>query len=105
MGNRVRVVGIHRISTTQEPVHLVEIEIDGSPDGFDCGEITQETPGQPRSNWQAVYDEQKVGQNRFAFFFHYLDTTKPLVSPTGPLALPPETPVPEHLQTIEYEPP
>ena len=56
MGNRVRVVGIHRISTTQEPVHLVEIEIDGSPDGFDCGEITQETPGQPRSNRQAVYD-------------------------------------------------
>lgn len=49
--------------------------------------------------------EREVGQSRFAFFFHHLDTTKPLVSPTGLLALPPETPVPEHLQNVDYEPP
>ncbi len=104
MASRARVVGVHRI-VADEPVHLVEIDIEGSADGFDFGEITQDVPGQPPSNWQTAYDEREVGQNRFAFFFHYLDTTNPLLSPAGPLSLPPESPVPEHLQGIEYEPP
>jgi hypothetical protein len=89
----------------EEPVHLVEVEIDSNADCFDFGAITQEMPSQPQSNWQVAYDEREVGQNRSAFFFHYLDIAKPLVTPAGPLALPPETPVPEHLRSIEYEPP
>jgi hypothetical protein len=104
MANRARIIGIHPV-TADEPVHLVELEVAGSTDDFDFGEITQESPGQPRSNWQAVYDERELGENRFAFFFHYLDTAKPLLSPFGPLSLPAETPIPEHLQGIEYEPP
>jgi len=104
MANRARVVGIHPVAA-DEPVHLVELEIEGNADGFDIGEITQEVPGQPRRNWQAVYGERRIGQNRWAFFFHYLDTAKPLLSPAGPLALPPESSVPEHLRGIEYEQP
>ncbi len=104
MAKRARVVGIHP-NAAPEPAHLVELEIEGSAEGFDFGEITQEVSGQPRNNWQAVYDEREVGQNRFAFFFHYLDTAKPLLSPAGPLALPPDSPAPEHLQGIEYEQP
>jgi hypothetical protein len=104
VANRARVVGIHPIAA-DEPVYLVELEIEGSADGFDFGEITQDVPGQPPSNWQVAYDERQVGQNRFAFFFHYLDTAKPLLSPAGPLALLTESPVPRHLQGIEYEPP
>jgi len=104
MVNRARVVGVHPL-VADDPVHLVELDIEGIADGFDFGEITQEVPGQPPSNWQAVYDEREIGQNRFAFFFHYLDTTKPLLSAACPLALPPESPVPEHLHGIEYEPP
>lgn len=104
MVNRARVLGIHPIGA-DEPVHLVEIEIEGAADGFDFGEITQELPGKPRGNWQTAYDEREIGPNRFAFFFHYLDNAKPLLSSTGPLALPPESSVPEHLQSIEYEQP
>jgi hypothetical protein len=104
MANCARIVGIHPIAA-DEPVHLVELEIEGNADGFGISDITQEVPGQPRSNWQAVYDERQIGQNRCAFFFHYLDTAKPLLSPAGPLDLPPESPIPEHLQRIEYEPP
>lgn len=102
MGNRVRVIGIHPIAA-DEPLHLVELEADSGD--FDFGAVTQEVSGQPRSNWQAAYDEREVGENRFAFFFHYLDIAKPLLSPVGPLALPPESPVPKHLQGIEYEQP
>ena len=104
MANRARIVGVHPIAA-EEPVHLVELEIEGSAEDFDFGEVTQEVPGQPRSDWQAVYDERELGENRFAFYFHYLDMTKPLLSPVGPLALPPESPVPEYLQDIEYEQP
>jgi hypothetical protein len=104
MANRARVIGIHAVPA-DEPLHLVELEVEGNPSSLNLDEITQEVPGQPRSNWQAVYDERQVGDNRFAFFFHYLDTAKPLLTPVGPLALPPESPVPEHLQCIEYEQP
>ena len=104
MANRARIVGIHPVAA-DEPVHLVELEIEGNADGFGIGEITQELPGEPQSNWQVVYDERQIGQNRWAFFFHYLDTAKPLLSPAGPLALPPESPLPDHLTGIEYEQP
>lgn len=104
MANRARVVGIHLIAA-KESVHLVELEIEGSTDRFDIGEIAQEVLGQPRSHWQAVYDERQIGQNRFVLFFQHLDTAKPLLSPAGPLFLPPESSVPEHLQGIEDEQP
>src|SRR5690242_6923671 len=104
MVNQTRVVGIHQVEA-EEPVHLVELQVEGSVDDFDFGEITQEEPGKQRNNWQAAYDERKISENRAAFFFHYLDTTRPLLTSAGPLALPPESPVPEHLQNIEYEKP
>lgn len=108
VANQARIVGIHPIAA-DEPVHLVELEIVGSADEFDFGDVTQEVPDQPRSNWQVPYDERKIASEpgcvRSAFFFHYLDTSKPLLSPAGPLELPPETPVPEHLQDAKYEQP
>jgi hypothetical protein len=103
MANRARVLGVHPVAA-DGLVYLVELEVQGG-DAFDFGELTQEAPGQPRSDWQTVYDERAVGENRFAFFFHDLDTGRPLLSPFGPLALPPESPVPEHLRGIEYEQP
>lgn len=80
MVSRARVIGIHPVAA-DEPVHLVELEVEGSTDDFDFGDVTQEVLGQPRSNWQAAYDERAIGENRFAF----LDTAKPLLSPAGPL--------------------
>ncbi len=104
MANQVRVIGIHPVPA-DVPVHLVELEAGGNPADFDLGEITQEVSGQLRSSWQTAYDERALAGNRLAFFFHYLDTARPLLSPVGPLTLPPESPVPEHLQDIEYEQP
>ncbi len=108
MANSARVIGIHPI-TADEPVHLVELEIVVNTEDFNFGEITQELQDQPRSNWQTVYDlrelEGESGRTRFVFFFHYLDTTRSLLSPVGPLDLPPESPVPEYLQGFEYEQP
>ena len=102
MANPVQVIGVHPV-VAGEPVHLVELQTD--VDDFDFGNVTQNIPGQPRSHWQVAYDERKVGENRFAFFFHYLDMAKPLLSPAGPLELPLEAPIPEHLQGITYEQP
>jgi hypothetical protein len=104
MANCARVIGIHPVAA-DEPVHLIELEIEGSADGFDFGEVTQIQPGQPRCNWQVAYDERRIAPNRFVFFFHHLDTTNPLLSSVGPLTLPPESPLPKHLQGIEYEHP
>jgi hypothetical protein len=99
-----RVIGVHPV-LADEPVHLIELEVDRGVDDFDWEQVTQEVPDTPRSDWQAVYDEQEIGENRFAFFFHHLDMTRPLLSAAGPLSLPPESPVPEHLRDIRYETP
>ena len=104
MAAKARVIGVHPVAA-DEPVHLLEIEVESSTDDFDFGEVTQELPGEKRCNWQVAYEEQEIGENRFAFFFHYLDTAKPLLSPAGPLKLPPASPIPEHLQDIEYDQP
>lgn len=108
MANIVRIVGIHPVPS-DEPVHLIEIELTGDVDALDFGEITQEQTDQPRENWQVVYDEREVGRGdgcvRFAFFFHYLDLEKPLRTPFGAVSLPAESPIPRHLQNIEYEQP
>jgi hypothetical protein len=108
MADRVTVMGVHP-KETNEPVHLIEIEIEGAADQFDFGDITQEDPDRPRENWQAAYDERDLGQSngrrRFAFFFHYLDLDKPLLTSFGPVGLPEPTPMPAHLQAIEYEAP
>lgn len=101
---QAKVVGVHSVSA-EEPVYLIEMEVAGDPDAFDLDQVTQEVPGVPRSDWQAPYDERQTGDNRIAFFFHFLELDRPLLSPVGPLRLPPVTPVPDHWQDIEYEQP
>jgi hypothetical protein len=105
---RVRIIGVHSI-TADEPVHLIELLVEGDFDEFDIGEITQEIPDQPRMNWQAAYDERVLEKSkdkvRYAFFFHYLRLDKPLQTSSGPLALPRPTKMPTHLQDIQYEAP
>jgi hypothetical protein len=108
MSNRVRVLGVHPVEA-EEPVHLAEVEVIGRIEDFDFGEVTQEVAGQPRSNWQAVYDERELARTdasaRFAFFFHYLGLAKPLLTPFGGIGLPGPSPIPVHLKGIEYEQP
>ena len=47
--------------------------------------------------------EESDGQIRYAFFFHYLDFMKPLITPAGSLSLPKPTSKPAQLKDIEYE--
>jgi hypothetical protein len=58
---------------------------------------------------QVPYDEQVIsesdGKARVAFFFHYLDLSKPLLTPAGTLALPPPKKIPARLKDIVYEAP
>ena len=108
MATQARIIGVHPVEA-DEPVHLVELLVDGDADDFDIGEVTQEVAGQPKSNWQAPYDERVLdesdGKIRYAFFFHYLDFEKPLLTPAGSVAIPKPTKQPAHLKDIEYESP
>ena len=102
----MRVVGVHPVEARQ-PVHLIELEaqIEDMPIVWDS--ITQSIAGRDPNYWQVPYDEQKVPEKNWhwCFFFHYLDQSRPLLSHSGFLALPPETPVPEHLRFMHYEEP
>ncbi len=108
MTTQVKIVGVHPIEA-DEPVHLIELLVEGDIMEFDIDEVTQEVTDQPQRNWQAPYDhhllEESERKVRYAFFFHYLDFGKPLLSSAGSLPLPKPTTVPAHLQDFEYESP
>ena len=108
MAGRVRILGVHPVEA-DEPVHLIELVVEGNVQDFDIGEVTQEVAGEPRDNWQVPYDERLLeetdGKVRYAFFFHYLDLDQPLVTPIGDARLPKPTDVPQHLEGIEYDAP
>ncbi len=102
------IVGVHPVEA-EEPVHLIELLVEGDVDAFDIGSVTQEVAGQPKMNWQAPYDERVLEESeskvRYAFFFHHLDFKKPLLIGSDSLLVPAPKKLPAHLQDIEYESP
>ncbi len=82
---------------------------DGVKEELDFGMITQEDEKESQDNWQVPYDEQLVNRStekmNYIFFFHYLDFSKPLLTPAGSLELIEITPIPDHLADIKYDPP
>ena len=101
----MRIIGAHPVDAS-EPCHLIEVEFQQTSE-IDWSEFTQELPDQDRDNWQVPYDETPLNddETRWAFFFHYLDLRKPLLTPDGPMGLPSPTPLPKHLESIEYDAP
>jgi hypothetical protein len=97
--------GVHPINAP-EPCHLIELQVADSK-SIDWSAITQELADQPQENWQVPWDERPIDddETRWAFFFHYLDLKKPLLTQDGPVTLPKPTPIPKHLNEIEYDPP
>jgi hypothetical protein len=95
--------GLHPIEAPG-PCYLFEVGL-SDPNSFDWGSVTQEISGQPSSNWQVAWDERQLDETRWAFFFHYLDLTKPLLTSRGTIQLPDPTPLPTRLEMIKYEPP
>lgn len=108
MSSHATIVGVHPVKA-DEPVHLIELFVEGDLNDFDIGDVTQEVAGQRRNNWQVPYDERVLEQSeecsRIAFFFHYLDLQKPLLTPSGLVLVPEPTAVPARLQDIQYEAP
>ncbi|MAT98084.1 MAG: hypothetical protein CL608_13140 [Anaerolineaceae bacterium] len=102
----ITIVGVHEIDAA-EPCFLLEVSFDKVPEGNYWDEVTQEIPNQPRSNWQVPYDERPLNDSEtsWAFFFHYLDLKKPLLTPDGSIVLPSPSPRPEYLQGVKYEEP
>jgi hypothetical protein len=98
----MRIIGVYPVTAPQQ-CHLVELELDENDEPVEWNAITQELPG-PRANWQAPYDETPLNNQgtKWAFFFHYLDFSKPLLTAAGVLKLPEPTPMPDRLKHVEY---
>lgn len=90
-----------------EGLYLLEVEIEPGDADVDLGEFTQPVDDTPRESWQAPWDERPVGDGgtRWAFFLHYVDLSRPLLTPVGECPLPPPTPMPPHLADIAYDVP
>ena len=120
----INIIGVYSTEATTEPCYLIEAIIEDFQGDLDLAEFTQEVPRQPRENWQVPWDEHildeegitgelapfpgplKVfGSQRIAFFFHYLDLSRPLITPIGKVYLPEATKLPDRLSFIGYEPP
>ena len=120
----IDVLGIYPVEAP-EPCHVVELMIRGHVGVLDVGAFTQERPGQPPSNWQVAWDERVLSADgtkdllgqfpnkiesdgsplRLAFFFHYLDFDRPLITPAGELALQAPEEKPDRLAFLNYESP
>ena len=120
---RIDVVGVYSVLEATEKCVLVELTILLGDEEFDFGKVTQEIPGAPSSDWQVPWLEHRLDEGgssgqeqsgsihgptkttRVAFFFHYLDASRPLVTPGGSIALPKATPRPDRLKFMQYEQP
>lgn len=101
----VKIIGVYNVPKKKN-VHLIEILIN-TKDKYEIGEFTQEDPTADRLSWQAPYDEcyldykgiklRKSKTNRFAFYFHYLDFNRKLLTPFGLFELPKSRKLPKRL--------
>jgi hypothetical protein len=111
---KIEVIGVHPVSA-DEPCHLIEVQVDGGDVADAIYSITQEHPDRPPNQWQVAWAEHylsadgtnpgpfdSVDSGRVAFFFHYLELSRPLSSAAGPLSLPSESPRPKRLRFIRY---
>jgi hypothetical protein len=120
--SQVTVVGVYEVPDHPN-VHLVEVAVESPPGSFDVGEFAQEDPSLPRDSWQVAYNEwylspdgqplgefdppeeiKSEGTTRLAFFLHFVDLSRPLETPFGPVELPAPTAMPTRLSEVEYEP-
>ncbi len=127
MADGVEVIGVYSVPEAAEPVHLIEVVVASESGDYEIADFTHELAGQPRANWQVPYDEKILdddgtqvvadgwderdnpdawaGRKRLAFFFHYLDLGRPLLTPYGPVDLPAPQARPDRLAILEYEEP
>jgi hypothetical protein len=122
------IVGVYKVPRRKD-VALVEVVVNRAPSKVDVGKFTQAERGVDQADWQVPYDERylnvdgtkEIGERweswhrkpgvkepttaRIVFFFHFLDSHRPFITPDGEAALPPQTSLPARLAFVTYEPP
>jgi hypothetical protein len=117
---RIQLLGIYPVEAP-ERCHLIELLVLDHIGPVDLIQFTQETPSQPRSNWQVPYEERVLDSTgtkdllgpypeiiadgsplRLIFFFHFLDLEKSLITPAGEIALPEPIEQPDRLSFLKY---
>src|SRR5687767_9197554 len=121
LSEQLQVIGVHPVEEAPDPCYLVELRVGPELPPLDLTVVTQPTFGLPGSGWQAPVEpylldaDGSAGQPlegdiaravptpaRLAFFFHFLQLDRPLLTPIGPLQLPAPTPRPARLAFIRY---
>jgi len=101
----VKLIGLYSVDENPD-VTLVELMISRKADEIQIGEFTQEIQNEPPLNWQAPFAEKYLSLDgekiigddfdlpeiltdttRLTFFIYFLDPSKPLLTPFGPLQL------------------
>ena len=101
-----------------ESAVLIEAIIRNRDERFDVGHFSQRVEDVPRANWQVAWaeafltidgmslaverrkDPPATGDLRLAFFIHFWDSRKPLLSSYGDIRCPKPTPMPERLEKL-----
>lgn len=99
---------------------LIEMKLASLPENLDMGKFQQESPGSPADNWQVAYFERFLSPDgtkvvevpapglpaRIIFFIHFLDLSRPIATPFGPVRLPRPMTLPPRLRELgRYLPP
>lgn len=104
----IEVLGNYRIG--REPWRLVEIKVSALDVPFDFDSLTLPVQGQPKDNWQVVWDERVLSADQqrgelHACFFLFVSSKEPLKTPAGDIVLPPPMDRPARLDWVTFEEP
>jgi hypothetical protein len=106
-----------------ESVVLIEVIVKNRDDNFQIGDFTQEQEGRPRDGWQAPWGAKILAEGgeslvetrwnqlpqdkdlRLAFYLHYYQPDKPLLTSYGERNCPPVEAMPARLRRlVPFEP-
>lgn len=121
---RLELIGVYDVG--EPPWVLVELMLGGVEVLLDVSTFQLADPLLPEDNWQVAYDESVLdpsgthlleqwsgalpqpdlltGDFRLCFFL-YVDCSRTLSTPTGPVVLPAASPKPDRLAFLEFEEP
>src|SRR5215208_7061929 len=110
--DQLQIVGVHPVDEAPDPCFLIELRVGAGLLPLDLTGVTQPAADVPSTSWQAPVDPHlldpagtsghPLGDSaqalatpaRVAFFFHFLQLDRPLLTPLGPLRLPAPSPRP-----------
>ena len=113
-----KLIGVYQLNGFPD-VSLIEIKIDVPVNIVDISSFMQPNESLPKEDWQVAYDEHFLNEDgtkvigtmlnqgilteqntRVAFFMHYVNFNKPLISQYGEIKLSLPTTMPERLECI-----